>query len=281
MFDSELQSETVNAASGHGTIRADSAVRAAFATVDDRTHVARVYECGSLRVRFPRGPSCEAVLLNTGGGITGGDQLDVRLSLGPGAAVVATSQAAEKLYRSDGPPAKIAVRANLADGARLDWLPQESILFDRVNVERTLDIDMAATARLTMLEALMLGRTAHGESLGDARWRDRWRIRRGNALVLAENVRLDGAISDQMQRPALGAGARCVATLVHVAPDAEWRLDEVRNALQNATSCCGCSAWNGMLVARFAAVELHKLRGEMVAAVMILTRAPMPRAWSC
>lgn len=281
MLDSELQSDRGSDRAVLRSVRADSRVRAEFAALGRATHVGRLYETGSLRLRFPRGQACEAVVLNTGGGITGGDRLAIGLTLETGAEVVATSQAAEKLYRSDGPPATISVRADLADGAQLAWLPQETILFDHANVERSLVIDMATTARLTVLETLALGRIASGERITSARWRDTWRIRRGGKLVFAENVRLDGAISDLLQRPAIGCGATSVATLVHIAPDAEQRLDAVRATLASGGQTCGCSAWKGMLVARFAAVELHKMRATLSAAVMAATGLPPPRSWSC
>jgi urease accessory protein len=262
-------------------VRADSQVRLVLAANEAGTHVARVFERGSLRVRFPRGPGCEAVLLNTGGGITGGDRLAIGLTLEAGAAATLTSQAAEKIYRSDGPPARIAMTACLGDDASLDWLPQETILFDRARVRRSIDVDLAKSSRLTMLETLVLGRIAHGESLTDAHWHDAWRIRRDGRLVFAETISLAGPISSTMQRPAIGAGARAVATLLHLAPDAEEKLDAVRAQLDAASSLCAASAWNGMLVARFADADPQAVRRDCMAAVTAITGALMPRAWSC
>ncbi len=281
MFDSELPSDARDDRGGLAKVRGRSEVNAAFGAVHGDTRIARIFERGSFRLRFPRGRGCEAVLINTGGGITGGDRLDVSLELGVGATVVATSQAAEKLYRSDGAAALIALRARLGDASRLMWLPQESILFDGAIVQRLLEIEMPATAKVTAAEILTLGRTAHGERITNASWRDRWRIIRDGRLLLAENVRIDGAISELMERPALGAGARCLATLVHVAPDAEARLGDVRDALAAVEGAAAASAWNGMLVARFAGTETHKTRAAVAAAVVAATGDAMPRAWSC
>lgn len=234
-----------------------------------------------MRLRFPRGPGCEAVLINTGGGITGGDRIAIDLSLDQGSAAVVTSQAAEKIYRSDGPPASLAVNARLANGAHLAWLPQETILYDGACVERTLDIELPATGRLTLLECLVLGRIAHGESLTQACWHDRWRIRRGGRLIFAENMRLEGAVSDMMQRPAIGEGARAIATLLHVASDAEDKLPAVRAALAGAEATWAASAWDGMLVVRFASGKPRAVRQDCCTGATAITGSAMPRAWSC
>jgi urease accessory protein len=281
MFDSEPPDERAYAKPPQRLARADSEVRIAFAAGAKGTFAHDVLERGSFRVRFPRGGGCDGVLLNTGGGITGGDRLRVELGVAPGADAVVTSQAAEKLYRSDGQPARIAMQARLAAGARLDWLPQESILFDHADVERTIDVEMAEDAQLTMLEVLVLGRAAHGERLTSARWADRWRVSRGGRLVLAENVRLAGDVAALMRRPATGDGAVCVATLAHIAPGAMSRLDRVRAALAGAGGQLAASAWDGMLVARFAAADLIDVRRHIMAAVTEITGRAMPRAWSC
>lgn len=281
MLDSELQSEAREDRNSLDSVRAHSSVHASFSASHGITQVGRLLERGSFRLRLPRGRRCEAVLINTGGGITGGDRLDVRLEVGTGATVFATSQAAEKLYRSDGAAAQITTRATLGAASRLVWLPQESILFNGAIVERSLEIDMPETGHLTAVEILTLGRTAHGERITNGRWRDRWRIVRDGGLVLAENVRLDGPISEMMEQPALGNGARCFATLVHIAPDAEWRIGELRAAIAAFDCVAGCSAWNRMLMARLAAAETHKLRPAVAAAVSSLMREEMPRAWSC
>ncbi len=265
-------------------VRADSEVRLllkANAGGAIGTHAARVFEAGSFRARFPRGPRFEAVILNTGGGMTGGDRLSLGLTLEPGADAVVTSQAAEKIYRSDGPHVAIAMSADVGDRARLTWLPQETILYDRARVRRSIAVDLAPSATLTMLESIVIGRIAHGERLEDASWHDTWRIRRSGALVFAETIALDGAISDRLEHAAIGCGARAMATLLHVAPQAEAHLADVRAAIADAKSICAASAWNGMLVARFADPDPQSVRRDCIAAVTAITGAPMPRAWMC
>jgi urease accessory protein len=264
------------------SVRGDSEIRVAFARAGADTRLKTSFERGSMRVRLPRrNGAAEAVFVNTGGGITGGDRVNIALTLDADAHVVATSQAAEKMYRTDGPPARIDVRLRLAPGARLDWLPQETILFDGAAAVRTMSVEMSGAASLTLLEIVVLGRVAHGERISRGTWRDRWRIRRDRRLVLAEDVRLDGAIADTVDRPAIGAGARCLATLVHIDGHAEGRIGAIRERLAAARSTVAASAWDGMLVARFASPDPAAVRSDAAATATALTGAPMPRAWSC
>jgi urease accessory protein len=294
MSGNDLQSSIgVGAAAGSGagprtaavvpaSVRGDSEIRVGFARAGADTKLTTSFERGSMRVRLPRrNGAAEAVLVNTGGGITGGDRVNMEFAVDADAHVVATSQAAEKIYRTDGPPARIDVRIGLEPGARLDWLPQETILFDGAAAQRSMTVQMSGAATLTLLEIVVLGRIAHGERLTHGGWRDRWRVRRDGQLVLAEDVRIDGAIADIVDRPAIGDGARCVATLVHVDESAEKRIDAVRERLATTRSTAAASAWDGMLVARFASADPGAVRADAVAIATLLTGVPMPRAWTC
>jgi urease accessory protein len=239
-----------------------------------------VAESGGYRVRFPSaGSACEGVFINTGGGMAGGDRMALDVSLGEGATAVLTTQGAEKVYRSDGQDAEVAVRLSLAPGSRLDWLPQEQILFNGARLRRTLEIAMAGDASLTLVESVVFGRLARGETLDAGAFRDRWRVRRDGRLVLAEDVRLDGAIHQALARKALGGGARALATVLHLAPDAEARRDGARAALDGARCECGASAWNGMLVARFLSPDPQALRADLARFLEHFRGRPLPRSW--
>ncbi|MBY0295770.1 MAG: urease accessory protein UreD [Methylobacterium sp.] len=250
------------------------------------TRLMDLAEAGPLRLRLPRpdGPGLEGVLLNSAGGIACGDRFAVEATLGPGADLVLTTTAAEKIYRSDGPVTDLATRLTLASGARLAWLPQETILYDTARLTRRLDADMAPDAALTLFEALVFGRAARGESVREGSLRDAWRIRRGGRLVYADTLRLDGAVADLMARPAVAGGARALATMLHVAPDAEAELDRMR-ALIDAAGCealqveAGASAWNGMLVVRLLAREIGALRRAAVPLLEGFRRTSLPRVW--
>jgi urease accessory protein len=261
-------------------VRAAGGVRVEIGRTGRGSAALAVAESGGYRVRFPNAAgACEGVLINTGGGMAGGDRMATDVSLLEGAAAVLTAQAAEKVYRSDGPDTEIAISLSLAPGSRLDWLPQEQILFDGARLRRRLDLDVAGDASLTLVESVVFGRLASGEVLNGGAFRDRWRVRRDGRLVFAEDVQLDGAIQDTLARKAVGGGARALATVLHIAPGAEARREEARAALDGARSECGASAWNGMLVARFLSPDPQALRADLVRFLERFRGRPMPRSW--
>jgi urease accessory protein len=239
-------------------------------------------EQGPLRLRFPRvraADALEAVTVNTGGGVVGGDRLQFSIETGEGASVSVTSQAAEKIYRSSGAAAKISASLLAAPRARLVWLPQEAILFDRARVARTIDAEVAANASLTICESAVFGRTAMGERVETGLLRDRWRVRRDGKLIFADALTLDGSIASILDRPAIGAGATAVATLLHVAPDSESKIDAVRTTFDARAVEAGASAFDGILVARFLAADGSAVRAAILAALSALGVAP-PRAYT-
>jgi urease accessory protein len=261
-------------------VRASGGVRVRFAANAGRTEAIERAESGGYRVRFPRNAgACEAVLINTGGGMAGGDKMRADISLDPHAAGVVTTQAAEKIYRSQGALTEIDIDLSLAAGSRLDWLPQETILFCGSRWRRELMADLAADASLTIAESIIFGRIAMNEIVDRGFCHDRWRIRRGGKLIFAEDMRLDGNPARLLAAKASGNGARALATFVHVAPDAERRLEEARDLLGAAPSESGASAWNGMLVARLLSRDPQALHADLVRFLESFRRVPMPRSW--
>jgi urease accessory protein len=223
-------------------------------------------------------------MLNTSGGVAGGDRLDGVFELREGARVTVTAQAAERFYRAlpGSDAALVRNRLNVAAGACLEWLPQETILFDRCAVDRRLDVELADDAWFLGVESLVFGRAAMGERVLHASLRDGIRVRRGGRWLLHDAVRLEGEVDAALRRASIGGGARAVATLVHVAPDAEAALDAVRAAMAEAVAEAGASAWNGMLVARIMAADAAALRRAVIAALQVLRAPrPLPRVWLC
>jgi urease accessory protein len=243
-------------------------------------------QAGCLKVRFPRAivPGWfDATTLNTSGGVVGGDRLCTRFSVGVGARATIAAQAAERIYRAlpASAPSVVRTRLEIAANGAAEWLPQETILFDRCSLERRLVVDVAAGAWFLGVEMLVFGRAAMGERVLSARLRDLIQLRRGGELLLHDAIRLDGEVDRALQRTAIGGGARAVATLVHVAPDAEARLDAVR-AAGNAVAEFGVSAWNGMLVARILAEDGAAARRAVEAVLAVLRDGrPLPRVWLC
>lgn len=262
--------------------RAVGRVAFSAAGLNGFTRPMRIEESGSMRIRIPKGEGAglDAVLVNTAGGIACGDRFTIGIEARTGAAITVATPAAEKVYRSDGPVAELAVSLNVHSGARLDWLPQETLLFDEARLVRRLDATIDEDAHLTLFEAIVFGREARAEHITNGLFEDRWRIRRGRHLVYADTLRLDGPIADLLKRPGVGNGARAFATLIHVSPEAEARLDFAREHLSSGSGCvAAASAWNGLLAVRFCAMSIEALRAAVIPFLLAFRGEPLPRVW--
>lgn len=264
--------------------RATGRVRMTIDQVDGLSRLGRLFEEGAAKVRFPKvlvGSPPEAVIINTAGGLTGGDRFSLSADIGDGAAATLTSQACEKIYRSSGEAARIDNRLKLGEGAICAWLPQETILFNKARLERSLEVDMAEDATLLAVEPLILGRRAMGETVTAGRLRDRWRIRRAGRLLHADDLRLDGNIENLTHAAPLFAGCTCSATIVLAASNAEDHLDCARALLEKldqATVQGGASAWHGRLVVRMLAESGMALRCVLIPLVRLLLERMTPEA---
>ena len=277
MKEDSLVEPGANAASRQ---RARAEARGSFARIGERTEAHRLFETGGLRWRFPRSSNpCEAAIVNTGGGVAGGDSYVLSLTLSEGAEVEATTPSAERIYRSDGLAATITTRLKLASGARLFWLPQETLMFDGARLERRLEVEATGKAGFIIVETLVFGRLAMGESRIDASVRDSWRVRREGRLVFADETKLERAGAN-LDRKATGAGARAVSMIVASAPNIEARLPDLRAGLKaNGPGVeSGASAFDGLVVARLLAASSHELRAALLAAIVALG-GRKPRLW--
>jgi urease accessory protein len=269
-----LQGEVFAANRAHGRV----SLALAAAPTGVRRTASR--EEGSLRVRFPGAcaDAPEAVLVNTAGGIAGGDHFAVDLALYAGARLVITTAAAEKIYRSLGSDARVDVTATLAAGAELTWLPQETILFDRARLVRTLTIAIEPGAKLVLAETVVFGRAAMGETVREGSFADRWRVRCAGRLIFAENFRVDGAVGARLNEAAV-AGGRTVLGTVLVAPGDDAAAAAMRAATGAFRGEVGVSAWNGIALARLAAQDGAALRHDLIVLLSALGRRALPRIW--
>lgn len=263
-------------------------MRLAFKRRGAATALDTLHQAGAARARFPNPHEgdklgqAQAILLNMAGGLTGGDRFDIDLDLAQGATATVSTAAAEKIYRSrDGEPAHLRVAARLALEARLNWLPQPTILFDRSAFERHTHIDLAGNATFLAAECLIFGRAAMGEAVEQGSVRDVWRVRRDGRLVFADTLKLDGRISTMLDRPAVLAGSHATATLVYVAPDASARRDEIRELVVSAESNIGVSTFNEILLLRATAKDGRTLQNDLRPAIEALSGRQMPRIWQC
>ncbi|WP_417718879.1 urease accessory protein UreD [Salipiger sp.] len=235
---------------------------------------------GSSKLLFPRATDAlQAVLLNSAGGITGGDSFALDAGAEPGAKLAMTTQAAERIYRAlpGSEPGRLRTRLTLGPGARLDWLPQETMLFDGSALDRGLSIDMAADAHLLACEALVFGRTAMGERVTDLRLHDRIDLRIGGALAWADRLRLHGDAAAILARPGIADGAGAVATVIYAAPGAALQTDSLRAMLPGHAGVSALGA--DLLTLRILSVDAFDLKRHLGPVLRHLSGAELPRPW--
>lgn len=268
--------------------RARGAGRLSVKLSDGASRIDRLFQEGSARILLPRvvpGHPLEAVLINTAGGLTGGDRMDWELQAGAGTAMTVTTQACEKTYKaSDEVPAEVSTRLIVGEDASLAWLPQETILFDRAALVRRFEVDMAATSRLLMVEPVVFGRLAMGELVTSGQFRDRWRIRADGRLIHAEDFCIGPDIAATLAHRAVAGGGRAMATVLLIAPDAADRLDAVRRILGPAGGVSAFAprhAGTGKILARIIADDSYSLRKTLVPLIRLLNeQAGLPKIWS-
>ncbi len=246
-----------------------------------RTRLAELFQEGCGKIRLPEtfDSSLEAILINSSGGLTGGDRLEWSLKAGAGTNVTVTTQANEKIYKASADTALLTSRIQVEEGAKVAWLPQESILFDRASLTRELLVDLAPTAEFLAVEAVILGRTAMGERAEYGLFRDRWRIRRAGRLIHAEEVRLEGAIDSLGQASAVLSGKVAFATVFYSGPSCEAFLPRLRPLLDEGYA--GASHWKDKLIVRVAAADGFSLRKILVPVISLLRNgASVPKVWN-
>lgn len=250
-----------------------------------RTRIAELYQEGCAKIRLPKtfDSSMEAVLINSSGGLTGGDRMAWEIEAGPATELTVTTQACEKIYKASAGTVEVATRIKVAAGARVDWLPQETILFDRASLTRALDVELDGDATLLAVEAVLLGRKAMGEVMQAGLFRDRWRIRVDDRLLHAENLTFADDIAALVARTAILRGRVAFATLFYTGPDCEMLLPPLRTLIDTEAGG-GVShiqiAGRDKLVGRFAAADGFSLRKTLIPVISHLRKQKtVPKVW--
>ena len=247
---------------------------------NDVTRLKNLRQQGSYRAVFPRpiDGNVEAVIVNTAGGITGGDKFSTTVTAHESAHISITTQAAERIYRApDADAGSIKTTLVAEHGAQLYWLPQETILFNGARLRRSLDVQLDANAKFLMVEPLVFGREASGEIVRSASLDDRVSITLDHHQIYLDRIKLDGDIASQLARPAVASGARAMASIVLVDPNAKSLLDPVRALLPTSAGASLLS--DTLLVARVLAADSYALRTSIFPIVTLLTYNAVPKNW--
>lgn len=259
--------------------RAIGAVRVSSKRAGTQSVIDGLFQKGAARAVFPRAArGMTAVLLNTSGGVTGGDRFDYSLAAGADTHLTVTTQACERAYRAQpGELGRIRTRLDVAAGATLWWLPQETLLFDGCDLDRTLSCALAPGARALIVEPVCLGRLAMGEDAVRGHMSDRVEITRGGAPLVHDAWRLQGDMTAQMRKSAVGGGAAAMVSLTYVGPEAERHLTAAR-ALLPAQGGASLLAPD-VLVLRCLAPSGYALRQSLLPILDDLTGGDMPLCW--
>jgi urease accessory protein len=246
----------------------------------NRQKIEKLYQAGCAKMMLPKtyGDMTEAVMLNTAGGITGGDQLDISIQA-QNCALVATSQTAERFYKSSTSPARVSIQLKAQESANLHWLPQETILFDGAEIDRTIRLDMQSGSQCVIAESLVLGREAMGEVLQNCHFTDSWRLYRDGVLFHAEQLCLTGDVRDVLAASAGGNAARLLTTIIYAGADAEQAAERLKPIISASRSASALSCWREKLVVRLVSADAPAGRADIVKLLLALRQQPLPRVW--
>ncbi len=270
--------------------RADGCGRIVLSSSENGTRIEDVFERSPIRIMFPRTEHRaveEAVLINTAGGIAGGDRLESGVTALADASIAVTSQAAEKIYRALNEPARIATKLKACEGAKLAWLPQETIVFNWGRVSRETDVELSSGAELLALEWLVFGRSAHGEQMVGGYITDRWRVKIDGRLVWVDTFRVMEEAFPHLHRAALLSNCRALGTLIYFGPHLDMRLEFLRGIAPFLGCHCAVTLVAGLLVVRFAATVSSDLRLALRGILQQFGRElgpgpfRVPKMWSC
>lgn len=253
---------------------------------DGTTRAQSLYQDGCLKLRMPRatpGEGAELVMINTTGGLTGGDRISIDVTVGAGAAATLTTPGSERIYRSLDQNVIMDQRLTIHDGGRLDWLPQETILFDQCRLQRRFNVELHGSAEATITESILFGRTAMGETVTSGFFSDFWTIRRDDRLIFADATRIADDFGKTINHATTLGSRAAMSTIIHVGKDLDAKRDAIRSGFAEVEHvAAGVSIVGDVLVVRIAAEKGISLRHAMIPALAIL-RYPrvLPRLWTC
>ena len=270
--------------------RSEGSGRLVVSGSENGTHIMDVFQRSPIRILFPRAGGAaleEAVFVNTAGGVAGGDRLESSVTALADASIAVTSQAAEKVYRALNEPARIATKLKACEGAKLAWLPQETIVFNWGRLRRATEIELSSGAELLALECLVLGRAAHGEKMVGGHIDDGWRVKKDGRLIWADSFRATDETFAHLHRRALISNYKALGTLIYFGPDRDARLEFLRDIAPALGCHCGATSVADLIVARFAAEVSSDLRLALRSFLQQFSREfgpgpfRVPKMWLC
>lgn len=235
-----------------------------FARRGDRSVLATRCHDGPLVVQkphYPEGDSiCHAIIVHPPGGIAGGDELELTARLGPGCGALLTTPGATKWYRSAAAWARQKITFTVGAGASLEWLPQETIVFDGALADARLDVEIIGDGTFIGWEILCLGRTGSAERFSRGEWRARTMIERDAKPLRFEQARLTG--NDRaLESPAVMDRVPVVATLLAASAKLTPSLLAACRGIAPISGQGAVTLLPGLLVARYLSASSEAAKG--------------------
>ncbi len=286
-----LSANSPNPTTGRGHWRAT--LKLGFERAGETTRLIHRQHTGPLRVQkplYPEHPStCHAIIIHPPGGVVGGDELHMQFNLEPNARALLSTPGAAKWYRANGHRSRQQMRIRVAASAALEWLPQETILFNAADVILDSIIDLDTDARYIGCEILCFGRKASGETFDRGQVQQSMLIRKeGKPLWLEQGIL---AASGRQMRSPLGLGCHSVcASLIAVGSAGNsGLLDAVREQCAESSDGhgqFGVTQMKSVIIVRHLGDNSEVARRVMIAAWQVLRpallgrEAAVPRIWN-
>jgi urease accessory protein len=264
-----------------------------LAKTEHGTQLSRSAHEGPLRIQRvlkPEGPECPHIyLLHPPGGVVGGDRLETQVALGPLAQVLLTTPAAQKLYRSQGARAEVSNSLRLGRGARLEWLPSETLAFSAAQALVTTRVELAPEAAFIGWDIACYGMPARGESFDAGRVVSRFEIFRDESPLSIESFDL-GQAPELLGSAFALRGQPVIANLYAVparGPVEPELVERVREAIGDpAHGLCSVTSLQDLLVVRALGPNVEGIRESLIRAwhvlrpIIVGRDAVPPRIWA-
>tara|TARA_R110002096_G_scaffold3025_1_gene15461 strand:- start:4725 stop:5567 length:843 start_codon:yes stop_codon:yes gene_type:complete len=271
--------------------RSRGELRVQLRRLGDRTSLAQLYQEGCLRARLPQHSSAaplEIVTINTAGGLTDGDDVNTTIHWNAASRGIVTTQAAERIYHCRDAPAHITTTLVVDDNAIAAWLPQETILFDRSQLERNTIIELGNDTEFFGVESLVFGRIAMQELVRYGKVFDRLRLYQDGKLLFADALALGTtdlhAIDTEINQPGVLGSARCCATALYVGTWDGSLLTELRAIIEASGARGGASDLGNVIAIRLVGEDSRTLRHvilQLYDACLGHAGFSEPRVWNC
>ena len=231
------------------------------------TRLKELYQSDPLRIFFPNTPDqdiLQAALVNVSGGLVGGDKISADIQLGKNTKAVIAAQSAEKVYRSSGEDTRMEIKIKVGPGSWLEFLPQETILFQGSRLRRQIDISIEGDGSLVAGEILIFGRRGYGEYFESGLIHESWEIERDGRLLWADTLHMEKNIASTINHPACFDGAVAMATVIYAGPNAKDNLLVIQNLLIATDSdvLSSVTCINGVMIIRWLGSNALDVRND-------------------